>query len=142
MWLRNALWVDIGFRQIFLRRNWFQIDIHQTCSDSDSDSDRSSSDVFRFCDFDLNLCWVRCGVKSENWKQKLGKYDFECSKQQFKVTKCLGNFVGKYWKRRSFVMIVNSAMLTMKTDEIGAAIWSQKAQQQNSCSEFVICICY
>jgi len=20
--------------------------------------------VFRFCDFDLNLCWVRCGVKS------------------------------------------------------------------------------
>ena len=27
-------------------------------------------------------------------------------------------------------MIVNSAMLTMKTDEIGAAIWSQKAQQQ------------
>ena len=37
-------------------------------------------------------------------------------------------------------MIVNSAMLTMKTDEIGAAIWSQKAQQQNACSEYVIII--
>ena len=37
-------------------------------------------------------------------------------------------------------MIVNAAMLTMKTDEIGAAIWSQKAQQQNACSEYVICI--
>ena len=42
--------------------------------------------------------------------------------------KFLETLVGKYWKRRSFVMIVNSGMLTMKTDEIGAAIWAQRAR--------------
>ena len=35
-------------------------------------------------------------------------------------------------------MIVNSAMLTVKTDEIGAAIWSQKAQQQNAFDIFLV----
>ena len=35
-------------------------------------------------------------------------------------------------------MIVNSALLTMKTDEIGAAIWSQKAQQQNAFDIFLV----
>ena len=42
--------------------------------------------------------------------------------------KFLEMLVEKYWKRRSFVMIVNSAMLTMKTGEIGAAIWAQRAR--------------
>ena len=95
----------------------------------------SSSDMFCFCHFDLHLCRVRCCVcyVSENWKLWSWMINSSSLVQIF-----LGNFVGKYWKRRSFVMIVNSAMLTVKTDEIGAAIWSQKAQQQNACSEFVI----
>ena len=38
----------------------------------------------------------------------------------------LGNSSGKYWRKRYFVMIVNSTMLTMKTDKMAAATWPSK----------------
>ena len=90
-----------------------------------------SSDMFRFCHFDLHLRGICRCIKSANWKQVLGKLWF-IEQWMIKTTiqvlrKILGNFSRKYWKRRSFVMIVNWGMLTKKTDEIGAAMWAQRA---------------
>ena len=89
---------------------------------------RSSSDIFRHVLL-LSL-W-----SSLLWGPLLGKIckleimiywslNDQSNNSSSLVRKILWNFGGKYWKRRSFVMIVNSGMLTMKTDEIGAAIWA------------------
>ena len=104
MWLRNALWVEIGFRDIFrhvpLLSLWssppWDLPLYKICKLETSVRE-------------IMIYWTMNDQNNDSSSPKI-----------------LGNFSSKYWKRRSFVMIVNWGMLTKKTDEIGAAMWAQR----------------